>query len=114
MTRTICLFMAIVAASVEPVRPAETAKLPRPERPPDFFVSPHGNDAWSGTLADPVANEGPFATIARARDAVRAMRKTRNPSLATRVVLRGGTYYLDTTLELGPEDSGTKEAPVVY
>ena len=31
-----------------------------------------------------------------------------------RVVLRGGTYYLDQPLEFGPEDSGTEKAPVVY
>jgi hypothetical protein len=29
-------------------------------------------------------------------------------------VLRGGTYYLDSPLEFGPEDSGTEQAPVVY
>jgi hypothetical protein len=114
MTRTIGLFMAIVAASVEPVRPAETAEPPRREPTADFFVSPRGNDAWSGTLADPVANDGPFATIARARDAVRVLRKARKPDQAIQVALRGGTYHLDTTLELGPEDSGTEKAPVIY
>ena len=31
-----------------------------------------------------------------------------------RVVLRAGTYYLDSPLEFGPEDSGTRNAPVVY
>ena len=31
-----------------------------------------------------------------------------------RVVLRGGTYYLDEPLEFGPEDSGRRDAPVVY
>ena len=31
-----------------------------------------------------------------------------------RVVLRGGTYYLDSPLMFGPEDSGTENAPVVY
>ena len=33
----------------------------------DFFVSPKGNDRWSGRLADPDENDGPFATVARAR-----------------------------------------------
>ena len=36
MTRTLGLFMAIIAASVEPARPAETVKPPRPERPAIF------------------------------------------------------------------------------
>src|SRR5678815_192393 len=102
MLRTIGLFMAIVTGSIEAPEVA-AAEPPRREPTADFFVSPRGNDAWSGTLADPVAGNGPFATIARARDAVR---KTRKPGRAIRVVLRSGTYYLDNTLELGPEDSG--------
>jgi hypothetical protein len=80
----------------------------------DFFVSPHGDDRWLGKLADPGKNNGPFATIERARDAVRALRKTAEQNRITRVVLRGGTYYLNSTVEFGPEDSGTEQAPVVY
>ena len=33
---------------------------------------------------------------------------------AVRVVLQAGTYYLDSPLEFGPEDSGSQGAPVVY
>ncbi len=80
----------------------------------DYFVSPQGQDRWSGRLADPDGNDGPFATIARARDAVRDRLRNRKGSRPVRVVLRGGTYYLDQPLELGPEDSGTEQAPVVY
>ena len=38
-----------------------------------FFVAQNGNDEWSGMLSDPSAAEtdGPFATLARARDAGR-------------------------------------------
>jgi len=43
----------------------------------DFYVATDGNDDWSGTL--PVANtqssDGPFATLARARDAVRELKR---------------------------------------
>ena len=37
----------------------------------DFFVSPQGNDHWSGTRPDPNADrtDGPFSGLARARDA---------------------------------------------
>jgi len=80
----------------------------------DFFVSPKGNDRWSGRLADPGENDGPFATVARAQQAVRALRKTWKEQRPVRVVLRGGTYYLDRPLEFGPEDSGAEKAPVVY
>lgn len=39
----------------------------------DFYVSVNGSDSWSGTLAEPNAqgDDGPFATLPRARDAVR-------------------------------------------
>jgi len=80
----------------------------------DFFVSPRGRDTGSGKLADPGENDGPFATISRARDAVRVLFQTRKEPQPVRVVLRGGTYYLDSPLEFGPEDSGTEQAPVVY
>ena len=80
----------------------------------DFFVSPKGNDHWSGRLAEPNKDDGPFATVARAQQAVRALLPTLNPRRTVRVVLRGGTYYLNETLMFGPEDSGTPDAPVVY
>jgi hypothetical protein len=39
----------------------------------ELYVSPDGNDAWSGTLAAPNAarTDGPFASLERARDGVR-------------------------------------------
>jgi hypothetical protein len=37
----------------------------------NFFVSTKGKDTWSGKLANPGENDGPFATVARARKAVR-------------------------------------------
>jgi len=80
----------------------------------DFFVSPQGRDQWSGRLAEPDGNDGPFATVARARDAVRDLLKSRQEAQPVRVVLRGGTYYFDQPLEFGPDDSGTEQAPVVY
>ena len=88
----------------------------RPQTPltADFFVSPKGNDHWSGRLAEPDKDDGPFATVARAQQAVRELLPTLNPRRTVRVVLRGGIYYLDETLTFGPEDSGVQDAPVVY
>jgi hypothetical protein len=80
----------------------------------EFFVSQLGNDKWSGKRADPVANDGPFATVKRAQEAVRALVKARKEPRPVRVVLRAGTYYLNSPLDFGPEDSGTKEAQVIY
>ncbi len=43
----------------------------------EWHVSPSGNDAWSGSLAEPNAGrtDGPVATPERARDAIRERRK---------------------------------------
>jgi parallel beta-helix repeat protein len=69
-----------------------------------FFVAPHGNDAAPGT------RNAPFATLGRARDAIRSA-KAPGPA---EVIVRGGTYYLPATLLLEPPDSGTTAAPVIY
>jgi len=60
----------------------------------DFFVSPQGQDRWSGRVPNPNGNDGPFATVSRARDAVRGLLKSRKEPRPVRVVLRGGTYFL--------------------
>ncbi len=112
--------VALSAFAVTVITTGVLARAASPDPPggtvatSDFFVSPRGKDTWSGSLADPGENDGPFATITRARDAVRALRKAQRQPKSIRVVLRRGTYYLDSPLEFGPEDSGTKESPVVY
>ena len=80
-----------------------------------FYVATDGSDAWSGKLAAANAQrtDGPFATLEKARDALRAIdRKGRTTPLV--VMVRGGKYFLDDTLVIGPKDAGTAEAPVVY
>ena len=82
----------------------------------DFYVSPNGNDAWSGTLAkaNDLGNDGPFATIERARDAVRQLKTNGGLKEDVKIVLRGGTHCLTETMELTPEDSGTENATIGY
>jgi len=82
--------------------------------PVEFFVSLQGNDAWTGRSKEPDATNGPFATLERARVAIRAWRQARGPEASARVTIAGGTYFLDRPLEFGPEDSGMERAPVVY
>src|SRR5262245_36546056 len=106
--QTILGFAALVALCV--VTQTHAAYL----QTPDFFVSPEGQDRWSGRLANPDGNDGPFATISRAREAVRALLKSQKEPRPVRVVVRGGTYWLDQPLEFGPEDSGTEQTPIVY
>lgn len=82
---------------------------PREGLSPDranLYVATTGDDRNPGT-------EGkPFATISRAKSAVRDLRKRTTEPI--RVVVRGGTYYLPEPLTFGPEDSGTAKAPVTY
>ncbi|MDI9587227.1 MAG: hypothetical protein QM473_23595 [Acidobacteriota bacterium] len=82
-----------------------------------FFVSPAGNDAWSGTLADPNAagTDGPFATLDKARDAARALIAAGQvPPGGITITVRGGVYPRATTFELTEADSGTAQAPVTF
>jgi len=74
-----------------------------------FHVATTGNDANPGTPA------APFATLRRAREAVCKLRDAEGklPGPVT-VLVRGGKYFLDETLILGPEDSGTRECPVTW
>ena len=99
-----------------------------------LYVATNGNDTWSGKLPEPNAagTDGPFATLRRAREAVRRLRDLPLTPSETEgggggvpdsdgnlpgpvtVQVRGGKYFLEETLVLGPEDSGTRECPVVY
>ncbi|SMP55648.1 Right handed beta helix region [Neorhodopirellula lusitana] len=80
----------------------------------DFYVSPQGSDAWTGTLAAPSTsgNDGPFATLERARDAVRQSGKRSSADVV--VLVRGGTYQLTQTVVFGLQDSGTNDSTITY
>ena len=68
------------------------------------YVSPTGNDSWSGRKPAPNGGktDGPLATLPAALAKARATRTTAE----NRVVLRGGTYILSAPLVFTPEDSG--------
>lgn len=80
----------------------------------DFYVSTEGSDAWSGTLAVPnqQQSDGPFATLERARDAVRESGQNRSGDVT--VLIRGGTYRLAKTVVFSLQDSGHGESTVTY
>lgn len=71
----------------------------------EFHVAPSGDDANAGTA------QKPFATLLKARDAARAAR-AHGETVA--VILHGGVYRLEKTLDLNAADSGTAAAPVVW
>ncbi len=95
----------------------------------DFYVSPAGNDLWSGTLPEPnnTGTDGPFASLERAQKAVTALKAKvyfpKDPPVETRwigsphpfgkgkdilVYVRNGHYYLPRPLVFTPADGGER------
>ncbi|MDX2432763.1 MAG: right-handed parallel beta-helix repeat-containing protein, partial [Bacteroides sp.] len=66
----------------------------------ELYVSIDGNDSATGSLSDP------FATIPKAVEAVRDLRKSGNSNPAT-IYLRDGRHQLNQTLVLGIEDGAS-------
>ncbi|MCX7885722.1 MAG: hypothetical protein N3B01_00490, partial [Verrucomicrobiae bacterium] len=81
-----------------------------------FYVASNGNDCWSGRLASPNhrRTDGPFATLARAQEAVRALKAGGELKGPVTVRIRGGVYRLSKPLVFTPADSGSERCPVVY
>jgi hypothetical protein len=82
----------------------------------DFYIAPNGNDAWSGKLPErnQPGTDGPFATMERARDAIRQLKTEGKLTKPLAVVLRGGTYVLSEPFVLRPQDSGTDNCTITY
>ena len=87
------------------------ASLAAPASAPavSLYVAADGNDSNPGTEA------GPFATIQRARDAIRELKES-GPLAAGGVTVwvARGAYPLKAGLELAAQDSGAADAPIVY
>lgn len=70
----------------------------------ELFVSPAGNDAWSGLIAEPNSDssDGPFETLTKAQNTLRQM-KTQNslPTETVYVTIREGNYRLQHTWSFG-------------
>ena len=114
-TITTC-FMAMIVTIFLPA--ALISQVPSPasthgKHPSILYVATDGNDTWTGTLpeANAARSDGPFASLQRARDAVRKQLPTGQHPI---VEIRGGNYRITSTLLLGSEDSGTSEQPVIW
>jgi hypothetical protein len=96
-------WLILVGLLLAPLRAAQPA-------PTTFHVAPGGSDRNPGT------RDRPFATPARAREAVRELKRRHGGALKSPVTvqLRGGTFPLAEPLVLTAEDSGTKEHPVTW
>ncbi len=105
------IFLVLLAISV--VRVGSTA-VDSASTGADFYVSPTGLDTWSGAIAEPASNgsDGPFATLKRARDAVRELKQNKKGDIV--VSVRGGAYRLDETVVFGLADSGEGDATITY
>jgi hypothetical protein len=75
------------------------------EPPLSYHVGPGGDDANPGTV------QKPFATLVQARDAVRA---SRLKGKTVSVIVHGGIYRLENSLEFNAADSGTEASPVIW
>jgi hypothetical protein len=112
------LLLGLASVASFPARPASAGQPPTV-----FFVSPTGNDQWSGRSpeSDAAKTDGPLATLPRALAAARAWRAA-HPSVAPEpitIAMRGGRYVLSEPVSFKPEDSSLaltayeKEEPVL-
>ena len=83
-----------------------------------LYVSPEGNDNYSGTLMQPndEKTDGPLATLAGARDVIRKMKDSDEFPRGNIVVeISKGVYKMNTALELDSTDGGKNErSRVIY
>lgn len=97
------LVLLLVSAQFDYVEAATEEQSPRAS----FYVSPKGSDSNPGSL------NKPFATLQRARDAVREIIKAgRKQDIL--VLIRAGMYYVPDGVIFGPNDSGTEKYKITY
>jgi hypothetical protein len=100
--------VALAAANLWPASAAEPAAAAAVETV-TFHVTTAGDDRWSGRLATPAADgsDGPFATLDRARQAVRGLKVSGTLPNPVRVEIQEGTFHLAEPLRFTPDDSGS-------
>lgn len=69
-----------------------------------FYVSPSGNDSWSGFHETNTGGDGPFATFPAAVDMVRDHFQNSVSDKDYRIVLREGTYQVIKPIEITDKD----------
>ncbi|MFC1737720.1 right-handed parallel beta-helix repeat-containing protein [Planctomycetota bacterium] len=95
----VCIVLGVLSSQA-----AEQMRFSGLVKEGNFFVSPGGNDSWSGTRPGPNADktDGPFATLQAARDAARKLK----PEQPRRIIVLASRYFLQEPLELNAKDSG--------
>jgi hypothetical protein len=109
--KTFLLVVALMAGTSDRARATTVAEAGPSQQTPvasaDFYVASGGKDSNPGTAQEPLA------TLTKARELVRqrvAAGLTRN----VLVLIRGGIYEQATTLDFGPQDSGTEKYSITY
>lgn len=74
-----------------------------------FYLSPNGNDNNAG-----ISTSTPFATLERARNAIRDLKSRGQFNGPVNVILLAGTYYLNKPFELTTQDSGNSTCQITY
>ncbi|MEA1950073.1 MAG: right-handed parallel beta-helix repeat-containing protein, partial [Planctomycetota bacterium] len=114
------LFSFIASTGIASDSSLRTVSPPRVKPDPNaltLFVSPAGNDSWSGKLAapNPSGTDGPLATIEKARDRIRQIKAAQGGlKKPLTVLIRSGVYPQTKAIVFTPDDSGTKACPITY
>lgn len=85
--------------------------------PINLYIATYGDDSWSGRhdRANLEQNDGPLATLARAKVVIRELKsQPQNLQRPIQVMLRGGTYFISEPVLFEPEDSGRVNQPITY
>jgi hypothetical protein len=73
-----------------------------------FYLSPSGNDSGSGSI------ENPLATLTAARDRAKEYRLNNIVNQPVEIIAQEGEYFMLQPLSLSVDDSGTKDAPLIF
>jgi hypothetical protein len=109
MTRVLAVVSALLAVALAQDVPAPAGQV-------QLYVSPQGNDSWSGALAEPngAKTDGPFATPTRARDEIVRLKAEGKLRAGALISFRAGLYELSEALLITPACSGAEGAPVIF
>ena len=110
------LFQAAVFLLISAPMPADSAQIDDTRLPRHFYISTRGDDGWSGVLPAPnqARTDGPWATLTRARDAIRELKESGQLDSAVVVMVEGGKYWLRQPVVWEGRDSGTRDKPITY
>lgn len=93
-------FITAISAEAADVREKDITKI---------YIATNGNDNGTGSI------DSPFATLDKARDYLRELKKSGSLGAEGAVVyLRAGQYGRNESFVLTEEDSGTEAAPITY